>query len=88
VACGEIADAAEAERVRILVYKRIGELLDDPKPGNPRGTNQYTERATSHACEVAPKSQVEMNRDWHARSGATPNERINTLLLLFLNMKK
>jgi hypothetical protein len=66
-------DAAEVERIRILLYIRGGELLDDPKLGgnrNPYGVNQYSKpEVTSRAREVtSPKSQVEMNRDWQWRA--------------------
>jgi hypothetical protein len=59
-------DAAEAERARILLYIRRGELLDDPKPGNPRP--ETGRGSTSLASEVDPKSQAEMDRDWLSRT--------------------
>lgn len=84
------ADAAEAERTRILAFKRIGELLGPAKRGgaeaNPFGrAGKPKETNSQHQELVPPKPKPEQQRDWQARKVAENWDRVEPLLA---DMKK
>ena len=64
-------DASEAERVRILAFKQIGELLGPAEFGrnNPNGSNQYAKVDKSpHRNLSTSKPSIEKKRDYQART--------------------
>lgn len=77
-------DAAEAERTRILAFKRIGDLLGPAQRGgerNPLGSNQYAKVDNSQHLELStPKPKQEQQRDWQARKVAEHWDEIEPIL--------
>lgn len=84
------ADAAEAERVRILAFRRIGDLLGPAKP-NGGVVNTYGRAGKPDVIgfedvnPITPKPQAEKHRDWQARKVAENWDKVEPLIA---DMKK
>jgi hypothetical protein len=58
-------DTAEAERLRILIFKQIGDLLPEPQRGNPRPETGRS--SNSQHEEIENKPRQESQREWQCR---------------------